>query len=133
MFGSVAGVGFDVFAQLEVDVEALCDAGVEHAEPGGGGFLELGSGEQVAGLDDDLEGVGEVVGQFSDFEGEVLGDDFGGGSWMGRMGVSILGIWLCHIGHEGILGVLLVAKRWVSDLRTITLTKVYVRRSGIDS
>jgi hypothetical protein len=52
------------------------------------------------------------VGHLADFEGEVLGNEFGGGSFVGRMGLSILGIGLCHMSHEGILGVLLVAKRW---------------------
>ena len=65
-------VGLDVGAQGEVDVEGLADAVVEHAEPVAAGLFEFNGAEQVAGLDDDLEGVGEIVGELADFQGKVL-------------------------------------------------------------
>ena len=68
------GVGFDVGAEGEVDVEGLADAVVQHAEPVAAGLLEFHGAEEIAGLDDDFEGVGEVVGELADLEGEVLGD-----------------------------------------------------------
>jgi hypothetical protein len=46
----------DVLAELEVEVQRLVDAGVEHLQPVAGGLLEVGHVEQVAGLDDDLRG-----------------------------------------------------------------------------
>ncbi len=68
------GVFLDVFTELEVDFEGLVDAAVEHAEPVAGGLFELGHAEQVAGLDDDLDGVGEIVREAADLDGEFFGD-----------------------------------------------------------
>ncbi len=96
------GVGFDVVAELKVDVEGAGDAGVEHTEPLGGGLFELGQVEEVAGLDDDLEGVGEVVGEAADFQGELFGDLLGGSGW-GRGGEFLGGLGLgfgCAFAHS---------------------------------
>jgi len=71
------GVGFNVLAELEVDVEAFGHAGFQHAEPGRRRFFQLGGGEEITGLDDDLECVGEIVGQAANLEGEVFRDDLG--------------------------------------------------------
>ncbi len=74
------GVGLDVVAERLVDVERLVDAGVEHAEPVGGGLLELRGGEQIAGLHDDLERVREVVRELADLERQILGNHLRGAS-----------------------------------------------------
>ncbi len=64
----------DVVAEVEVDVEGLLHAAVEHAVPLDGGLFEADGAEEVAGLHDDLEGVGEIVGEFADLYGVIFGD-----------------------------------------------------------
>ena len=115
-------VGLDVGAQGLVDVQGLVDAGVEHAKPVGGGFLEIRRGEQVAGLDDDLEGVREIVSHLADFDGELFRDEF----WGRRRGQGSLPIeelrfvlsvlatvgcfWMLPGGFDG-------CKRWAAGVR----------------
>ncbi len=82
----MGGVLLDGLAQLEVEVECLLDAGVQHTEPVRGGLFELGHAEQVAGLDDDFKRVGEVVGEAAQFQGQFFRN---GGGGVGHSGDSV--------------------------------------------
>ena len=83
---------FNVEAEGEVDIESLVDAGVEHREPVRRGFFEFRSGEQEAGLDDNFQGVREVMGKLPDFKREVLRDVLSGGGGAGGTAVFIRGV-----------------------------------------
>src|SRR6202789_1146431 len=64
----------DVLAQLRVELQGFVDAGVEHAEPVGGGLFELGHIQQVAGLHDDLERIGKIMRETPDLERQLFRD-----------------------------------------------------------
>ena len=82
--------------KAQVEVEGLLHAAVEHAQPVGGGLLQVGSAEQVACLHDDLEGVAEVVGELAHLDREILRNLGHGSIGLGgeQSGSGIL------IGHE---------------------------------
>ena len=69
----------DVSAQRNIDVHGFLDAVVHHAQPIGGGLFQLSHAQQVAGLNDDLESVTELVGKFANFNCNILGNGVGVG------------------------------------------------------
>ena len=72
-----SAVAADVFAELAVEFGGLLDAVVEHGAPLFGVVVEGDGAEQEAGLEDDFEGVAEIVGEPADLFGLLLGDGFG--------------------------------------------------------
>ena len=116
--GLFGGVGFDVLAEGEVDVEGFVDAVVEHAQPLGAGVLHLDGAEKVAGLDDDLERVGELVRELADLQGNVFGD-LGHGLGYGLGAVSHTSRALCRRRET------LLAKAaflsWIFRARTVSV------------
>ncbi len=70
-------VAADVFAELAVEVGGLLDAVVEHGAPLFGVVVEGDGAEQEAGLEDDFEGVAEIVGEPADLFSLLLWDGFG--------------------------------------------------------
>src|ERR1039458_10304404 len=65
-------MSLDVGTQRLIDIERLADAVVEHAEPIAAWLLQLSGSQQVAGLHDDLERVGEIVGKFANFQRKIF-------------------------------------------------------------
>ncbi len=54
-------VGADEVTQAAVNFRGLLDSAVEHGAPLAGVFVEIDGTEEIAGLEDDFEGVAEVV------------------------------------------------------------------------
>jgi hypothetical protein len=99
----------DVFAELQIQVERLVDAGVEHLQPVAGGLFEIGHVQQVAGLHDDLERVREIVGEATHFESELFGNLLPGGRQVGARRVCVGG--LTHGWHPAPGRVLAIGRR----------------------
>src|SRR5882724_11677676 len=76
----------DVGAQLEIEAHRFLHAVVQHAQPVGRGLFHLRGAEKIAGLDNDLERVAQVVGDPPHFHGEIFG--------------NFLGVWR-GLGYEG--------------------------------
>jgi hypothetical protein len=77
------------FAQSEILFEGFGYAAFEHLKPLVRGGFEFGETEEVAGLDDDFEGVGEFVGDAAHFERDLFGD--------GLLRCGGLGHWMCLV------------------------------------
>ena len=75
-------VAADVFAKLLVDFGGLLDAVVEHGAPLFGVVVKGHGAEQEAGLEDDFEGVAEIVGEPANLLSLLLGDRI----WAARVG-----------------------------------------------
>ena len=69
---------------------ALCTPVSSMRSQSDGGLFQLGHAQQVAGLDDDLERVGEVVREAADFERELFGN-LGSAGGSGFFAVSVMG------------------------------------------
>ena len=80
--GRGSAVAADVFAELLVDFGSLLNSVVEHGAPLFGVLIEIDGAEQEAGLEDDFEGVAQVVGEAANLFGLPLGDRLG----LGRRG-----------------------------------------------
>lgn len=72
-----SAVAADELAELAVDFGGLLDAVVEHGAPFFCVVVEGDGAEEEAGLEDDFEGVAEVVGEAPDFFGLLLGNRLG--------------------------------------------------------
>lgn len=72
-----SAVAADVFTELAVQVGGLLHAVFEHGAPLFGVVVEGDGAEEEAGLEDDFEGVAEVVGEAANLFGLLLGDGFG--------------------------------------------------------
>ena len=75
--GRGSAVAADVFAELLVDFGSLLNSVVEHGAPLFGVLIEIDGAEQEAGLEDDFEGVAQVVGEAANLFGLLLRDGFG--------------------------------------------------------
>jgi len=75
-----SAVAADVLAKLPVDFSGLLDAVVEHRAPFFGIFVEVDGAEEKAGLQDDFEGITEVVREPANLFGLLLGNGF----WLNR-------------------------------------------------
>ena len=72
-----SAIASDKLAELAVDFGGLLDAVVEHGAPFFCVFVERDGAEEEAGLEDDFEGVAEVVGDAANLFGLLLRDGFG--------------------------------------------------------
>jgi hypothetical protein len=79
--GRALAVGADVFAKSLVNFGSLLHAVVEHGSPLFCVFVERNGAEQKAGLQNDFEGVAEVVRESADFFGLRFGDGTRRGCW----------------------------------------------------
>jgi hypothetical protein len=70
-------VAADVLAELAVEFGGLLDTVFEHGAPLFGVVVEGDGAEQEAGLENDFEGVAEVVGEAANLFGLLLGDGLG--------------------------------------------------------
>jgi hypothetical protein len=75
--GPSLAVAAHVFAQLFIDFGSLLNAVVEHGAPFFGVVIEIDGAQQEAGLENDLQGVAEVVREAANLFGLLLGDRFG--------------------------------------------------------
>jgi len=70
-------VAADVLAELAVEFGGLLHSVFEHGAPLFGVVVEGDGAEQEAGLENDFEGVAEVVGEAANLFGLLLRDGFG--------------------------------------------------------
>ena len=95
-------VAADVLAELAVEFGGLLHAVIEHGAPLFGVIVEGNSAKQEAGLEDDFEGVAEVVGEAANLFGLLLRNGF----WMnGQCHEKGLSIMKCRAGAGGPRGV----------------------------
>ena len=91
---SAGRVRLDVGAERKVDIERLADTVVQQAEPIAARLFQVHGTQQIAGLDDHLKGVGQVVGELANLQREVFRNLFGLDH-----GVFSFLRWLAHIGQ----------------------------------
>ena len=75
--GPDSAVAADVFAELFIDFGSLLDTVVEHGAPLFGVLVKINGAEEEAGLEDNFEGVAEVVGEAANLFGLLLGNRLG--------------------------------------------------------
>ena len=69
-----SAVAADVLAEPAVDIGSLLDAVVQHGAPFFGVVVQRHGTEKKAGLEDDFEGVAEIVREPANLFGLLLGD-----------------------------------------------------------
>ncbi len=66
----------DVTPQCQVQAHCLLHAVVQHAQPVGGWFFHLRRAQKIAGLDNHLQSVAQVVRYFAHLNREIFGNHF---------------------------------------------------------
>ena len=72
-------IGPDEVAELAIDGGGLLDAGIEHRTPFAGIVVESDGAEEIAGLEDDLKCVAEVVREPANLLGVLDGNGWRAG------------------------------------------------------
>src|SRR5436309_3359421 len=78
-------------ANLAIDLGRVAGAGVDHLRPFLAGLIQLRLVQQIAGLHDGLDGVGEVMRQGAQLFADLSGNLY-----------RLLGLWLRHVDVSGL-------------------------------
>jgi hypothetical protein len=62
----------DICSQREIDIQRLAHAIIQHAQPFASRLLQFGGTQQITGLHDNLQRIGEIVGEFANLQSKIF-------------------------------------------------------------